>query len=128
MKKLTRVINDIDVSRVISVPPRNSQLPRSASIAAMEKHTNTSVVPSNAVIIIDGSTTLTYSIRGPMLIPVTQCFKHNLCFIFFLTNSHWACVVGYCPCSLCVIHKEGLCPSSGDIKLMMICIIFIVQS
>jgi hypothetical protein len=38
------------------------------------------------------------------------------------TNPHWACVVGYGPCSLCVIHKEGLCPSSGDInRLMMIC-------
>jgi hypothetical protein len=28
---------------------------------------------------------------------------------------------GYGPFSLCVIHKEGLCPCSGDInKLMMI--------
>jgi hypothetical protein len=25
-------------------------------------------------------------------------------------------VVGYAPFSLCVIHKEGLCPSSGDIN------------
>jgi hypothetical protein len=33
----------------------------------------------------------------------------------------WAYVVGYGPFSLCVIHKEGLCPSSGDINgLMMI--------
>jgi hypothetical protein len=32
------------------------------------------------------------------------------------TNSHWARVVGYGPFSLCVIHKDGLCPSSGDIK------------
>jgi hypothetical protein len=38
-----------------------------------------------------------------------------------LTNPHWAPVVGYGPFSLCVIHKEGLCPSSGDInRLMMI--------
>jgi hypothetical protein len=29
-------------------------------------------------------------------------------------------VVGYGPFSLWVIHKEGLCPSSGDITLMMI--------
>jgi hypothetical protein len=30
-------------------------------------------------------------------------------------------VVSYGPLSLCVIHKEGLCPSSGDInRLMMI--------
>jgi hypothetical protein len=31
-------------------------------------------------------------------------------------NTHWARVVGYGPISLCVIHKEGLCPSSGDIN------------
>jgi hypothetical protein len=38
------------------------------------------------------------------------------------TNPHWARVVGYGPFSLCVIHKEGLCHSSGDIykRLMMI--------
>jgi hypothetical protein len=36
------------------------------------------------------------------------------------TNPHWACVVGYGPFSLCVTHKAGLCPNSGDInKLMM---------
>jgi hypothetical protein len=28
-----------------------------------------------------------------------------------LTNPHWARVDGYGPFSLCVIHKEGLCPS-----------------
>jgi hypothetical protein len=37
------------------------------------------------------------------------------------TNRHWASVVGYGPFSLCVIHKEGLCPSSEDInRLIMI--------
>jgi RimJ/RimL family protein N-acetyltransferase len=37
------------------------------------------------------------------------------------TNPHWARVLGYVPFSLYVIHKEGLCPSSGDInRLMMI--------
>jgi hypothetical protein len=35
------------------------------------------------------------------------------------TNPHWARVVGYGPFSICVIHKVGLCPSSGDIRLMM---------
>lgn len=59
MKILTKAINDIEESNVISVPPRNSQLPRSANIAAIEKHTNTIVVPSRAVTIIDGSTMLT---------------------------------------------------------------------
>jgi hypothetical protein len=37
------------------------------------------------------------------------------------TNPLWARVVGYGPFSLWLIHKEGLCPSSGDInRLMMI--------
>jgi hypothetical protein len=37
------------------------------------------------------------------------------------TNPHWARVVGYGLLSLCVIHKECLCPSSADInRLMMI--------
>jgi hypothetical protein len=35
------------------------------------------------------------------------------------TNPHWSRVVGYGPFSLCVIHKEGLCPSSGDINRLM---------
>jgi hypothetical protein len=42
------------------------------------------------------------------------------------TNPHWVRVVGYGPFSLCVIHKEGLCPSSGDInRLMMMNKLFI---
>jgi hypothetical protein len=35
------------------------------------------------------------------------------------TNSYWARVVGYSPFSLYVNHKEGLCPSSGDINTLM---------
>jgi hypothetical protein len=35
------------------------------------------------------------------------------------TNQHWARVVGYGPFSSCIIHKEGLCPSSGDINRLM---------
>jgi hypothetical protein len=35
------------------------------------------------------------------------------------TNPHWTRVVGYGPFSLCVIHKEGLCLSSGGIKRLM---------
>jgi hypothetical protein len=34
-------------------------------------------------------------------------------------NPHWARVVGYDPFSLCVIHKESLCISSGDINRLM---------
>jgi hypothetical protein len=36
-----------------------------------------------------------------------------------LTNPHWACLVGYGPFSLCVIHKVSLCPSRADIKSLM---------
>jgi hypothetical protein len=32
------------------------------------------------------------------------------------TNPHWARVVGYGSFSICVINKEGLCTSSGDMK------------
>jgi hypothetical protein len=35
------------------------------------------------------------------------------------TNPHWARVEGYGPFSVCVIHKEGLCPSSGVISRLM---------
>jgi hypothetical protein len=35
------------------------------------------------------------------------------------TNPRWARMVGNGPFSLCVIHKEGLCPSSGDINRLM---------
>jgi hypothetical protein len=35
------------------------------------------------------------------------------------TNPYWARVEGYGPFALCVIHKEGLCPSSGDINRLM---------
>jgi hypothetical protein len=35
------------------------------------------------------------------------------------TNTHQAPFVGYSLFSLCVAHKEGLRPSSGDFKLMM---------
>jgi hypothetical protein len=35
------------------------------------------------------------------------------------TKPHWARMEGYGPFSLCVIHKEGLCPSSGGINSLM---------
>jgi hypothetical protein len=35
------------------------------------------------------------------------------------TNPHWARVVGYGPFFLCIIHKEGLCSSSGDINRLL---------
>jgi hypothetical protein len=41
-----------------------------------------------------------------------------------ITNPHWARVVAYGSFSLCEVHKEGLCLSSGDInRLMMMMII-----
>jgi hypothetical protein len=44
-------------------------------------------------------------------------------FLFvIIVTPHWARVVGFGPFSFCVIHKEGLCSSSGDInRLMMNC-------
>jgi hypothetical protein len=45
-----------------------------------------------------------------------HCIKH-LCHP--PTNPHWARVVGFGPFSLCVIHREGLCPSSRDIDRLM---------
>jgi hypothetical protein len=36
------------------------------------------------------------------------------------TNPHWARVMGYGSFSLWVIRKEGLCPSSGGIRLMTV--------
>jgi hypothetical protein len=35
-------------------------------------------------------------------------------------QSHWVCLVGYSPFSLCVNHKKDLCISSGDINRLMI--------
>jgi hypothetical protein len=35
------------------------------------------------------------------------------------TNLHWVRVVGFGQYSLCVIHKEGLCASSGDIDRLI---------
>jgi hypothetical protein len=45
-----------------------------------------------------------------------------------LTNPHWAHVVGYGPFSLCVIHKEGLCPSSGDINRLMMMMMLSIET
>jgi hypothetical protein len=39
------------------------------------------------------------------------------------SKPHWARVVGYGPFSLCIIHKEGLCPRSGDINGLMMMMI-----
>jgi hypothetical protein len=43
------------------------------------------------------------------------------------TNSHWACVVGYDPFSLCMIYKEGMCPSSGDIDRLMMMMMMMID-
>jgi hypothetical protein len=34
-------------------------------------------------------------------------------------NPHWVRLVDYGPFSLCVIHNESLCPSSGGINRLM---------
>jgi hypothetical protein len=44
------------------------------------------------------------------------------------TNPHWTRVVGFIPFSLCVIDKEGLSLSSGDINgLMMMTMMMMKQ-
>jgi hypothetical protein len=35
------------------------------------------------------------------------------------TNLRWVRMMAYGPFSLCVIHEEGLCPSSGDINRLI---------
>jgi hypothetical protein len=47
---------------------------------------------------------------------------HDATWSLQCTNPHWARLMGYGLFSLCVMHKKGLCPSSGDINrlLMMI--------
>jgi hypothetical protein len=55
-----------------------------------------------------------------------KCYYIILCLLClsFTHQPALARMVGYGPFSLCVIHKEGLCPSSGDInRLMMMSII-----
>jgi hypothetical protein len=47
---------------------------------------------------------------------------HLLLQLLASTNRHCACMVSYGPFSLCVIHKEGLCPNSGGINRLMIMI------
>jgi hypothetical protein len=43
------------------------------------------------------------------------------------TNPHWALVVGYGPFSLSLIHKEGLCLSSGDINRLMMMMMMMMK-
>jgi hypothetical protein len=56
------------------------------------------------------------------LCPAVDCSRLMMMMMMthaLLTNPHWARVVGYGPFSLCVIHKQGLCSSSGDINRLM---------
>jgi hypothetical protein len=53
----------------------------------------------------------------------TRLILRNILYIWIITtNPHWARMVGYGSFSLCVIYKEGLCPSSGDINRLMMMI------
>jgi hypothetical protein len=69
------------------------------------------------------------------LIWVLLCFGSHVkplvpaAFAVVSTNPHWASMVGYGPFSLCDIHKERLCPSSGHInRLIMMILIDISDS
>jgi hypothetical protein len=67
--------------------------------------------------------------------PASLCFGTLSCWSWLQlqslapTNPHCARVVGYDPFSLCVIHKERLCPSSVDInrQMMMMINLFIYK-
>jgi hypothetical protein len=60
----------------------------------------------------------------------TLLYQAPLCFgrhveplvpaLFVVVSTHWALVVGYGPFSLCIIHKESMYSSSGDIDRLMI--------
>jgi hypothetical protein len=57
----------------------------------------------------------------PKMLLTLSCWSHLHLQSIAPTNPHWARVVGESPFSLCAIHKEGLCPSSGDTnRLMMV--------
>jgi hypothetical protein len=49
----------------------------------------------------------------------------NVFYLLIRTNPYWARMIGYDLFSLCVIHKEGLCPSSGDINRLMMMMIYL---
>jgi hypothetical protein len=49
---------------------------------------------------------------------LSRCFRLHLQ-LLAPSNPQWARSVGYDPFSLCVIHEEGLCPSTGDINSLM---------
>jgi hypothetical protein len=46
--------------------------------------------------------------------------------IMLFNNQNRAREVGYGLFSLCVIHKEYLCPSSGDINKLMMMMIYVI--
>jgi hypothetical protein len=67
----------------------------------------------------------------PELLPASEGALGRWCRLYLHslapTNPHWARVVcyGYGPFCLCVIHKEGLCPSSRDINKLMMMMLFV---
>jgi hypothetical protein len=64
--------------------------------------------------------------KEDMVVSPSPCFGRHVKLLvlaaFAVVNTHlphWTRVVGYGPFSLCIIDKEGLCPSSGDINGLM---------
>jgi hypothetical protein len=62
----------------------------------------------------------------------TSCFGRHVKPLvqaaFSVVSTHQPALVSYGPFSLCVIHKEGLCPSSGDINRLMMMMIFTTRN
>jgi hypothetical protein len=68
---------------------------------------------------LDGSPTIYYLELLHVSEGMLSCWSRLHLQSLTPTNSHWASVVVYGPFSLCVISKEGLCLSSGDINGLM---------
>jgi hypothetical protein len=71
---------------------------------------------------------------GQNLLPgIPPCFRRHvrplILAVFAVVNTHHCTrVMGYGPFSLCEIHKEGLCHSSGDINRLVMMILLTVSS
>lgn len=66
MKILASPKSAIVLNTLITIPPKNKKLPRSANNAEQLRATNTTHVPINAVTITWGSIEITMSNSGPI--------------------------------------------------------------
>jgi hypothetical protein len=92
----------------------------STILAHMDKMYESSVEAWRALTLVFlGVVSTLFVTPGSLDVSVPEWIRYRKFSIFPISIYHWALVVGYSPFSLCVIHKEGLCPSSGDISMLM---------